>query len=250
MDSVSAINVNNRTSNISSTNLLEQFKNHQTGTNEKPEDTVRINRDFIADLQVNREKAAIGTILEGTINNKSAAFKVVSNSDNEVWYEGVLDKKYFLLHCKDKVYEGKYGNTEFSLTTDYNKPSKFSEFFNQKLLGKVFMPDYFTVKGSIGDKKIDITLPEIKIPEDKETRDLLTILLEENGLKAQTINGEVKSIKFAQSAIKGLKKRIEKRKKVIQDDIKPIFMQGISTACGMVVGAVVSAMMLKFGLKR
>lgn len=193
MESVSAINVNNRTSNISSTNLLEQFKNHQTGINEKSEDTVRINRDFIADLHVNREKAAIGTILEGTINNKQVAFKVVSNSDNEVWYEGVLDKKYFLLHCKDKVYKGKYGNTEFSLTTDYNKPSKFSEFFNQKLLGNVFMPDYFTVKGSIGDKKVDITLPEIKIPEDKETRDLLTILLEENGLKAQTINGEVKS---------------------------------------------------------
>lgn len=57
-------------------------------------------------------------------------------------------------------------------------------------------------------------------------------------------------IKFAPSAIKDLKKRIEKRQKVIQDDIKPIFMQGISTACGMVVGAVVSAMMLKFGLKR
>jgi len=249
MDTISALNPTNKPINISSTNLLEKYKYPTVPTNES-KDTIVLNRDFIADLRLNKEKAAIGTIVEGSINNKPATFKVVSNNNKELWYEGALDKKYFILHCKDKTYDGKYGNTEFSLTTDYNKPSKFSEFFNQKLLGKVFMPNYFRVKGTIGDKNIDITIPGIKIPEDKETCDLLTILLEENGLKAQTINGEIKSIKFAQSAIKDIKKRIEKRKKRLDNDIKPIFMQGISTATGLIIGSVVSALLFKFGLKR
>ena len=117
-------------------------------------------------------------------------------------------------------------------------------------MGRSFKPDYFTVKGKIGDRIVNITLPNTKIPKDNEVKDVLTMILEDNGLKAQTINGEVKSLKFSASAIRDIKKRAEKRGKVVNNDIKPIFMQGISTACGLIVGSVVSALLFKFGLKR
>lgn len=250
MDSLSAVNANNNLKNLSPTNYLDKFKNPPAKLPEESQDKIVINRDFIADLKYNEEKAAIGTIIEGSVNNKPAVFKVVSNSDDETWYEGALDKKYLLLHCNGNEYNGKYGNSEFKLRTDYNKPSKFSEFFNQNLLGNIFMPDYFTVTGTIGNKEVNITLPDAKIPSDRETRDLLTLLLEENGLKAQTIDGEVKSLKFASSAVKNIKRKAEKRKKVIDENVKPIIMNGISSVCGTIIGALSTLLLLKLGLKR
>ena len=112
------------------------------------------------------------------------------------------------------------------------------------------MPDYFTVTGTIGNKEVNITLPDAKIPADRETRDLLTLLLEENGLKAQTIDGEVKSLKFASSAVKNIKRKAEKRKKVIDENVKPIIMNGISSVCGTIIGALSTLLLLKLGLKR
>lgn len=236
----------------SNTNLLDMYNknNYQPSTQQNKEDKVVINCDLTAELKLNKERAATGTVVEGYVNGRGARFKVVSNDENETWVEGFLNKKYCLMHCKDKNYSGKYGNSDFSLTVSYNKPSKLSEFYNQKLRGKIFMPDYFTVIGTIGNKNINITLPNVKIPADEETRDLLTLILEDNGLKAQTINGEVKSLKFASSAVKNIKKKAEKREQMISNDIKPIFMQGISSATGMIIGSLVSAMLLKFGLKR
>lgn len=184
------------------------------------------------------------------MNGKQAAFKVVSSGEDEQWYEGVIDKKYVMIHCNGKDYAGKYGDNDFHLTVNYNEPSRLSIFFNQKLMGKSFIPDYFTVTGEIGDKTVNITLPNAKIPYDRATKDLLTLVLENNGLKAQTIHGEVKSLKFSASAISNIKKRAERRSKVVNNDIKPIFMQGLSTACGLIVGSIVSAMLFKFGLKR
>ena len=238
--------------NVTTTNLLEHFKNNCensqtfTATNDK----ISINKDFIADLKYNPEKAAFGTIIEGFVNGKSSFFKVVSNNEEENWIEGQINNRYVIMHGKDKNYDGKYENTDFNLTVDYNKPSKLSSFYNQKLRGRIFMPDYFTVKGSIGDKEVDITLPNAKIPADPQIRDLLTLILEDNGFKAQTVNGEIKSLKFSQTAIKDIKKKSEKRDKLINNDIKPIFMQGISSATGLIVGSVVSALLLKFGLRK
>ena len=235
---------------VSSTNLLDKYKQiEKQVTTEEKKDSVVIHRDFVADLQINKEKAAIGTIVEGHVNKKSALFKVVTNNDNETWFEGVLNKKYLLMHCKDKVYDGKYDNKDFVLSIDYNEPSKFTNFFNEKICGKTFRPDYFHVKGRIGNEEIDITLPNIKIPKNEELKDLLTMILEDNGLKAQTIGDEIKSLKFSASAVKNIKYKAEKREKVINNDIKPLFMQSISSAVGMIVGATMSALLLKLKIK-
>ena len=236
-------------SGVSTTNLLEKYKN-QNSFKGQPEDKITICKDLIADMEYWQEKAALGTYVKGYINGKPSALKVVTNHENESWFEGFVDKNYVLLHRKDKNYVGKYGNSDLNIVVNYNEPSKISNFFNEKLLGKSFIPDYFTVQGNIGNKIIDITLPDIKVPTDEDVKNVLTMILEDNGLKAQTINGEVKSLKFAPSAIKNIKKRAEKREKTINNDIKPIFMQGISTATGMVIGSMVSAMLFKFGLKK
>ena len=254
---VTGTNIDNISKNtVMSSNLIEQYKQNDSNTKmpkpstQQVEDKVVLNKDLIADFKHNKDKDALGTIVEGYVNGKQAAFKAVSNGDNEQWYEGVIDKKYVLLHCNDRNYKGKYGSEDFQLTVDYNEPSKISNFYNQKIRGKSFIPDYFTVKGKIGERNINITLPNTKIPQDSELKDILTMVLEDNGLKAQTINGEVKSLKFSASAIRNIKKRAEKRGKVVNNDIKPIFMQGISTACGLIVGSVVSALLFKFGLNR
>lgn len=235
---------------VTSTTLQDKYNQVQTQITQAPKsDSVVIYRDFVADLHVNKDKSAIGTIVEGHVNKKSATFKVVTNNNNETWFEGYLNKKYLLMHCQDKVYDGKYEDKNFILTVDYKEPSKISKFFNEKICGKTFRPDYFHVKGKIADMEVDITLPNTKIPKNKILNDLLTMILEDNGLKAQTIGNEIKSLKFSESAVKNIKSRAEKRDKVINNDIKPIFMQGIGSAVGMIVGAGMSALMLKLKLK-
>lgn len=239
-----------QTNNTVSTNLLDKYKNTPPVPQTEQHDSVVINKDFIAELNYDKEKSALGSIVKGYVNGRSAIFKIVSNNENESWIEGGINKKYLLMHSKDKNYSGKYGNEEFELAIDYNEQSKLSKFFNQNIRGKVFRPDYFHIKGKLGNKDIDITLPNAKIPSDLDVRDLITLILEDNGLKAQTINGEVKSLKFAASAVKDIKRKAENREKMIDNNIKPIIMQGISTATGMVIGSVVSALLFKFGLKR
>lgn len=231
------------------TNILDKYKRENIEIRQE-NDKIVLSKDLVADLKYNAEKASVGTILEGYVNNKQSVLKFASNNDDEEWLEGAINKKYVLLHAKNKVYDGKYGNSEFNLTIDYNSPSKISKFYNHTLLGRNFMPDYCTIKGTFNGKEIDIKLPNVKIPEDHDLRDILTLMLEDNGLKAQTINGEVKSIKFSYTAIKNIKKKAEKREKMIHNDIKPIFMQGVSSATGLIVGSIVSAMLLKFGLRR
>ena len=236
---------------VSSTNLLDKYKQvEKQVTTETQKDTVVIYRDLVADLQLNKEKAAIGTVLEGHINKRPAFFKVVTNNEDETWFEGTLNKKYILMHCKDKVYDGKYDNKEFVLAIDYNEPSKLSNFFNEKICGKTFRPDYFHVKGRIGNDEVDITLPNTKIPKDPILKDLLTMVLEDNGLKAQIIGDEIKSLKFSASAVKNIKHKAEKREKMVNNDIKPLFMQALSTISGTIIGAMMTALMLKLGFKR
>lgn len=249
MDFNAGINSVNNYIYPSPTNYFNKIQN-QPLNNDNNGDTIVISKDLVADLRYNKDKASVGTFLDGSINNKSASLKLVSNHEDESWLEGVINKKYLLFHAKDKNYEGKYGNSEFNLTVDFNKPSKFSMFINSKILGKAFIPDYFNIQGTIGNKQINLTLPNIKIPQDEDTKDLLTVVLENNGLKAQTINGEIKLLKFAPSAIKDLKEKAEKREQLISNDIKPIIMQGLSTATGAIVGTAVTALMFKFGLKR
>jgi len=231
------------------TNILEKYKYENIETRNE-NDKIVLNRDFVAHLKYNPDKASVGTVLEGYVNNRQAAFKLASNNDKELWIEGAIDKKYILMHCNNGVYDGKYGNSEYNLTIDYNKPSKISEFFNHSILGKNFVPDYCTIKGTFNNQQVDIKFPNTKIPEDSQLQDVITLMLEDNGLKAQTINGEVKSIKFSSTEIKNIKQKAEKRKKMINNDIKPILMQGLSSATGLVVGSIVSAMLLKFGLRK
>ena len=237
------------------TNLIERYKFESAQCavaeqSKKESDKIVLNRDFIADFKLNADKLAFGTVVEGYVNGNPAALKVVSNkSENEQWCEGALNGKYFLLHSKDKQYKGKYGEKEFKLSVDCNELTGVSKFYNESIMGRNHIPDYFTVRGTIGDKEVNITLPNTKIPTDKETTDILTMLLEDNGLKAQTVNGEVKALKFSTSALKEIKKRSDKRGKVVNNDLKPVLMQGISTASGMIVGSVVSALLFKFGLK-
>lgn len=235
----------------SSTNLIELYKQNyiQNGNS----DTIYLNKDLVVLLSLDKEKNALGTIIDGKINNKDAMFKTAIRPDlNESWYEGALNNQYFLFHSSDKgkLYDGKYGNDEFRLNVAYNEPSLFSKIFKEKLGGQSFIPDYFTVTGYIGDRKINISLPNANIPHDEKTKDLLALILDEHGLKAQTINNEIKSLAFSAEAIKYLKTKIEKRDKLINNDIKPIIMQGVSSALGLIVGSVMSALLLKAGLKK
>ena len=253
MDYNSAINFKSNSA-VPTTNLLDKYMNSPDKIKYEQkipqQDKVVICKDFIADLKYAKDLAAYGTIVSGYVNGKKSDLKTVSNNSNESWYEGAIGDKYFLMHCNEKQYDGKYGDSDFNITVDYNKPNLYEKIVKQKIMGRVFRPDYFIVKGYFGNKKIDITMPNIKIPDDNETRDIITMILEDNGLKAQTINGEVKSLKFSLSALKSLKEKHDKRKETIDKDIRPIFMQGISSATGLVIGSIVSAILLKVGLKK
>lgn len=254
MDCINNVSFNNKVYD-NNTNLLDKFKAPAANQNKTETDMVVLDKDLVADLHFSKDYAAVGTVFEGLINNKPAALKLViddskKKQEQEGWFEGAINKKYFIMHINKNGFSGKYGNSEYNLNVDYNKPSAFSKFINQKILGKSFIPDYFTVTGNIGNKNINLTLPNIEIPKDEETKDILTLILYARGLKAQTINGKIKTLQFSNTEIKSIKKRAEKREKTINNDIKPIFMQGMSTATGMIIGSIVSALLFKFGLKK
>ena len=233
----------------SDTNLLDKFR-VTPQIQAQDSDKIILDRDFIADLKSNPKMSSFGTIVEGYINRKPATLKIVSGDNGEGWLEGAINKEYIYLHSVGKSYDGKYGDSEFNFVIDYNEPSKFSKFIYKTLLGKTFKPDYFLIQGTIDGKELSLKFPNAAIPNDPKIRNLITLILEDNGLKAQTIKGEIKSLKFSSSAIKNIKKRSEKREKVINDNIKPIFMQCISSATGLIVGSIISTMLIKFGLRR
>lgn len=212
----------------------------QPQINQMPEDTYSFSEGMGENLRLSKEKSISGPVFDGTLNGKNTSFKLVGDK-NTTYYEGLIDGKKLLLKCDKNLYTGSYGDKKISLYADFNEPNKISDFYNSKIRGKCFKPDYFNIKGNIGDKEISINLPNTKIPEDEDLKDMVSLLLFDNGLEARTFNGDIIGLGYSNIAKSDIQKIQKRRNDTYKEDIKPLISQG----SGVVIGSLLTALMAK-----
>ncbi len=205
-----------------------------------PEDTYSFSEGMGENLKFSKEKSLSGPVFDGTLNGKKSSFKIIGNN-KATYYEGLIDDKKLLLKCEKNLYTGSYGDEKVILYADFNEPSKLSDFYNCKLRGKTFKPDYFNIKGNIGEKEININLPNAQIPQDEAEKDMVSLLLFDNGLEARTFDGEIVGLGYSTAAKGDIQKSLKRRNDTYKEDIKPLISQG----SGLVIGSVVTALMAK-----
>lgn len=216
-----------------------------------PEDICQFSGDISADLTFNPEKSISGTIYDGTINYKDAVFKIIDeDEDMPLYYEGSIDNKKLKLASYKNECVGKYGNKRFYFTVEYNEPSKIGYFFNHTILGKNFKPDYFIIKGKLGEEDVNIKLPDTKTPQDEDVKDVLSLILFSNGLEARTFDSKIVALDYSTLKRSDIRKSKKRRHQMYKDDVKPLISQAISTASGIIIGAVMTALLGKLHLRK
>ena len=204
-------------------------------------------------LVYSKEYSIAGGVCAGSINGKDAKIKVVGNK-NAIHYEGLIGDKKLLLTCQKgennkENFSGSYGGKEFNINVDYNKPSKLSSFYHCKLRHKTFIPDYFNINGTIGNKPISLNLPNAEIPKDDYEKDLVTVLLFKHGLEARTFNGKIIQLGTTRMYKSDIMDAEEERNKKFDENVKPLIMQAGSTIVGTVISVIIATALAKAGIK-
>ena len=207
--------------------------------------------DISADLNFNSEKSISGTVYSGTVNCKDATFKIIDEDEGlPLYYEGFIDNKKIKMASHNNECVGIYGDKKFRFNIDYNEPSKIGYFFNHTIMGKVFKPDYFIIRGNIGDTEVDLKLPDIKTPKDSDLKDVLSLILFSNGLEARTFDNKIVALDYSTLKRSDIRKSKKRRTQMYNEDVKPLISQAISTASGIIIGAVMTTLLAKFKLKK
>ena len=216
-----------------------------------PNDYYQFAGDISADLTFNPQKSISGTVYDGTINSKNAVFKIIDEDESmPLYYEGSIDNKRLKLASYKNECVGKYGDKRFYFTVKYNEPSKIGYFFNHTILGKNFKPDYFIINGKLGEEEVNIKLPDASTPQNEEVKDVLSLILFSNGLEARTFDNKIVAIDYSTLKRSDIRKSKKHRSKVYNEDVKPLISQAISTASGIIIGAVMTTLLGKFKLKK
>lgn len=221
---------NNSTSAPASTDILNDTYSFTYGMSES--------------LNYSSEKSISGPVFDGTLNEKETTLKVVRD-DKKVYYEGVIGGKKLLLEISDNNYKGTYGDKEINLDVEYNEPSKLSKFYNQTICGRVFRPDYFNIKGTIGNKEVSINLPNADVPKDDDEKDMCSLLLFDNGCGVRTFNNKIIGIGYSNENRTNIKKHLDNRGRKIDENVKPLIMQSVS----MIASVMLGALLAKIGVK-
>ncbi|MCM1264583.1 MAG: hypothetical protein NC200_00145 [Candidatus Gastranaerophilales bacterium] len=195
-------------------------------------------------LRYSQEKSIAGPVFEGTLNGKDTTMKIVADKD-KVYYEGVIDGKKIMLEVSENNYKGIYGDKEINLNVEYNKPSKISKFFNSTIRGKVFKPDYFNIKGNIGNKEVAINLPNAPVPNDEDEKDMYSLLLFDNGCGVRTFNNNIIGLGYSNENRTNIKRHLDHREQKFDENVKPLVMQSIS----MIASVALGALLAKVGFK-
>lgn len=209
-----------------------------------PNDSYSFTYGMSENLSYSTEKSIAGPVFDGTLNEKDATIKIVSDK-NTVYYEGFIGSKKLSLVVSDNKYKGTYGDKEINLDVEYNKPSKLSKFYNQTIRGRVFKPDYFNIKGTIGNKEVSIKLPQAEVPKDDDEKDMYSLLLFDNGCGVRTFNNKIIGLGYSNENRTNIKRHLDNRDRKIDENIKPLIMQSIS----MIASVMLGALLAKIGFK-
>jgi hypothetical protein len=244
---------------IQSTQYLDNFKQITSkgnipGTTYIPNASSVDCVDFVgklgANLQYNKEKSTITPTYEGNVNGKNAVMKIIDRHDMPYsYFEGSIGGKVFQMQTKDGHYFGSIGTKAFDLKVNAQKPSKIKNFFYHTLLGRTFIPDYFNISGQLDGKEFKLDLPNSKVPKDETEKDVMSMILFDDGLVPMTFGDNIVELDYSSLARNGLRKFREKREKRMQEDVKPLVMQSISAAASIVIGGLITTLMAKYGLR-
>ena len=75
------------------------------------------------------------------------------------------------------------------------------------------------------------------------------MILFDDGLVPMTFGDNIVELDYSALARSGLRKFREKREKRMQEDVKPLIMQSLSTVSSIVVGGLITALMAKYGFR-
>jgi len=213
--------------------------------------------EMYAKLKRNKELSFAGTsIEEGEINNRNTILKTVAVGENNTYHQdGTIGDKTLSLEIDSKKtpdgqeisYQGRFNNKNINLTLFIPKESNiFKRFYNHNLRNRLYIPDEMTLKGTIDNVPYEITLPNAKVPQNSDEKDLLMLILCNHDYLPGIANGKIISIVPGENKIRGVKYKEKKRDEFFAENVKPIISQALST----VVGAVLAIGLAKFGLRR
>lgn len=163
-------------------------------------------------LKFNEEKSRNGAVWDGTLNNKNTSLKVLytKHPDKNItgYYEGYIgDKKLVLkIDVNTHRYTGTYGDKPVDFSINYNRPNKVKNFFQTKIMGKHFIPDYFDLNGTIGNNNVSYHLPDMQVPQDEDCKDMLSFAMFTRGISARTFNNQIVEVGFSNSSLENLEK--------------------------------------------
>lgn len=130
------------------------------------------------------------SILQGSINKQDAMIKMGYNYDSEnhiyaIEAEGTIGSKKIVIHQDlSQNVKGSYNNKDFDLNLDI----KYDDKYKHKI-GHHVKSVY--INGTIDNKPFNITMPNDKVPQDSDTKDILTTLLSLNYIAPFTIDGKI-----------------------------------------------------------
>lgn len=218
--------------------------NYYSATKPIQDDSFSFTNGMSENLSYSKEKSIAGPVFEGTLNNKNTVLKVISDN-KDTYYQGVIGNKDVMLMQKNRNITGTYGGKEVNITFDYNKPSAIGKFFNCTLRGRVFKPDYFNINGTIDGKPIAINLPNAEIPKDEDAKDMISLALLDCGLEAKTFGNQIIGLGYSKCQKSHIVGQRQEREKKIDENVKPLVMQTLSTVASVALGALLA----KIGFK-
>lgn len=231
-----------------------------TYTGEKmPEDSLEF-LDMYSHLKLNEDISTNGMyIREGKVNGKNTLIKSVLTEDYSDSYkiikEGHIDNKKLLLNINGTEdsqkhyakYKGKYNDKDIDLTVELPKEkNKVAGWFNKVIRHKLYIPDYISIKGTIDGKAYELNLPNAKVPRDSDTKDIVSLILFDEGYHPAVINGDIVALRPDKTRIGRWKRGINKQEDFFKENVKPLITQTVSTF----LAAYLAVLMAKIGLKK
>ena len=210
-----------------------------------PSDNYSFKGEMYENLQFSKEKSISGIVFDGELNGKNTTLKTVYDENKNFYYEAsIAGKKLSMIGVNNGGYHGKIGDKDFELNIDYKKPSKITKFINS-IRGTTYKPKYFNISGTIGGKEVSISMPNGEIPKDEDEKDLYSLILFDNGCAVKTFGNKIIGIGYSNENQINIRRRMDNRDKKIDENVKPLIMQSVSTLASVGLGA----LLYKFGLK-
>lgn len=231
--------------NIQNTNLISQYfidnqPSNQVfpGTLYMPQDDISLSKlEMSENLTISRGYEGRAVQFEGDINGKQSSFKYyydfnkskdAKNEYRHEFYEfdteGSIGGKDIVLHQKSNHISGVYNNknVELDISIDFKK--------KKDRVG--YGANAVTLNGTIDNKPYSISLPNAEIPQDEDTRDIITSILALNWLAPFTVDNKIIKVMPSQSSFDRVSQHLESRYEKIEELVWKLGLPAVAAFVG------------------